>query len=168
MSIYVKVTETLMSEMKADLARRHSFAYERVGFITAGADFSLQGDLTLFCRRYFPVADEDYEPSHRVGAQIGSAAMRKAVEIAYNTRSALLHVHMHEGRGRPEFSRTDAESGFQFVPGFFNVQPKMPHGLVVLNESGARGLLWTSKNANPFYVSDFLKVGAQITRIGGI
>jgi hypothetical protein len=167
MSIYVKLTEALLCDMKADLARMHPFAHERVGFITAGADFSLQGDLTLFCRHYFPVADENYEHSHRVGAQIGSEAMRKAAEIAYNTRSTLLHVHMHEGRGRPEFSKTDAESGFQFVPGFFNVQPKMPHGLVVLNESGARGLLWTSKNSNPFYVSDFIKVGTQITRIGG-
>lgn len=167
MSIYVKITDALLNEVKTDLVRPHPFAYERVGFITAGADFSSQGGLTLYCRRYCPVADEDYEHSRRVGAQIGPEAMRKAAEMAYNTRSALLHVHMHEGRGRPEFSRTDAESGFQFVPGFFNVLPKMPHGLVVLNETGARGLLWVSKSADPFYVSDFVKVGAQVARLGG-
>jgi hypothetical protein len=167
MSIYVKFTDQLVGQVRDDLERPHAFAWERVGFITAGAMASSGGDLILFCRRYMNVADEDYEASDDVGAQIGPEAMRKAAELAYNTKSALLHVHMHKGRGRPEFSRTDANSGFEFVPGFFNVQPRMPHGLIVLNETGARGLIWIAKDRSPLYVNDFLQVGPQLKRIGG-
>lgn len=167
MSIYVKFTDQLVDQARNDLVRPHAFAWERVGFFTAGATVSPSGDLILLCRRYISVADEDYEANEDVGAQIGPEAMRKAAELAYNTKSALLHVHMHEGTGRPEFSRTDAMSGFEFVPGFFNVLPKMPHGLIVLNQTGARGLIWIAKDRDPLYVNDFLQVGAQLKRIGG-
>ena len=69
-------------------------------------------------RGYTPVADEDYEIDPRVGAKIGSAAMRKAVQSAYRPAATLLHVHTHGGHGEPGFSGVDLNSAKDFVPGF--------------------------------------------------
>lgn len=166
MNIHIKITEALLAQVRADLHRRHPFAFERVGFLTAGATCSDEGDILLLCRSYHPVADEDYEVSATVGAQIGSDAMRKAIEVAYPGKSALLHIHTHGGRGVPAFSKTDLVSGAQFVPGFFNALPRTPHGLLVLSNTSAKGLVWTAKNAKPQQVDGFTQVGRSIQKFG--
>lgn len=166
MKIDIKITEALLAQARADLHRRHPFALERVGFLTAGATRSRDGDILLLCRCYHPVADEDYEASTTVGAQIGSNAMRKAIEVAHPGNSALLHIHTHGGRGVPTFSKTDLVSGAKFVPGFFNALPRTPHGLLVLSNTGANGLVWTAKNAKPQYVDGFTQVGRSIQKFG--
>lgn len=166
MKIHIKITEALLAQVRGDLHRRHPFALERVGFLTAGATRSRDGDILLLCRSYHLVEDEDYEASETVGAQIGSDAMRKAIEVAYPSRSALLHIHTHGGRGVPDFSKTDLVSGAQFVPGFFNALPRMPHGLLVLSDTSARGLVWSAKFAQPKYVDGFTQVGRSVQKFG--
>lgn len=168
MRIHIKITEALLAQVRADLHRPHHFAFERVGFLTAGVTRSSEGDLLLLCRNYHPVADGDYEASTTVGAQIGSNAMRKAIEAAHPSKSALLHVHSHGGRGVPVFSRTDVVSGAQFVPGFFNALPRTPHGLIVLSNTSATGLVWTAKNAKPQQVNGFTQVGNSVQKFGGL
>src|SRR5262249_33820763 len=106
------------------------------------------------------------ERGSSVGAQIGSDAMRKALEAAYANRSALLHIHTHGGRGLPAFSRTDLASAAQFVPGFFNAIPRMPHGLIVLSHTSARGLLWTSATSTPQYADGFTLIGSAVRKLG--
>ncbi|RZJ85431.1 MAG: hypothetical protein EOO64_00650 [Massilia sp.] len=166
MKIHIKITEALLARVRADLHRRHVFAFERVGFLTAGATRSPEGDILLLCRSYHPVADDDYEASSTVGAQIGSDAMRKAIEVAHPGKSALLHIHTHGGRGVPTFSKTDLVSGAQFVPGFFNALPRTPHGLLVLSNTSATGLVWTAKNAKPHRVDGFTQVGRAVQKFG--
>lgn len=165
MKCRIKITDTLLSNIHVDLHRRHPFAHERVGFITAGVARVSEG-LMLFCRTYHPVADGDYEYSRSVGAQIGSNAMRNAIEAAYQNRSALIHVHTHGGIGQPEFSTTDLESAPEFVPGFFSALPRTPHGIVVLSNNSAQGLLWLNPKAQPLPVDGFVQVGAGIRKFG--
>lgn len=167
MKMHVKISSTLLALIRVDLNRRHAFAFERVGFLTAGASWTLGGDLVLLCREYQPVADDDYEHSSRVGAQIGSNAMRKAIQAAYRHKSAMLHIHSHGGRGRPEFSSVDLNSAKSFVPGFFNALPQMPHGIVVLSNDSARCLLWTGAKDRPRYVDRFQQVGSPLIEFGG-
>lgn len=166
MKIHIKITEVLLAQVRADLHRRHLFALERVGFLTAGATCSRDGDILLLCRSYHPVADEDYEASATVGAQIGSDAMRKAIEVAHPRKSALLHIHTHGGLGMPTFSKTDLVSGAQFVPGFFNALPRTPHGLIVLSNTSAAGLVWTARDAEPQQVDGFTQVGRSLQKFG--
>lgn len=166
MKTHIKIVGSLLSDIRADLHRRHAFAFERVGFLTAGASWTRHGDLVLLCRDYQPVADEDYEHSSTVGARIGSNAMRKALQAAYQHKSSILHIHTHGRRGRPEFSSVDLDSAREFVPGFFNALPQMPHGIVVLSNDSARGLLWTRPKGRPRYVDDFQQVGVAPTRFG--
>ena len=167
MKTHIKIAGPLLSAIRADLHRPHAFAFERVGFLTAGASWTRRGDLVLLCRDYQPVADEDYERSSTVGARIGSNAMRKALQAAYRHKSAILHIHSHGGRGRPEFSSVDLDSARDFVPGFFNALPQMPHGIVVLSNDSARCLLWTGAKSLPRYVEGFQQVGTPLIKFGG-
>lgn len=166
MKTHIKIAGSLLSTVRADLHRGHAFAFERVGFLTAGASWTRHGDLVLLCRAYQPVADEDYERSSTVGARIGSNAMRKALQTAYQHKSAILHIHTHGGRGRPAFSAVDLNSAREFVPGFFNALPQMPHGIVVLSNDSARCLLWTGPNDRPRYVDAFQQVSAPLIKFG--
>ena len=97
---------------------------------------------------------------------VGPDAMRKGLQRAYGTRSALLHVHTYGGRGVPEFSGVDIEGGEQFVPSFFSVVPYMPHGLMVLSGDSAKCLLWSSESKSPIRVNHFVSIGAHTARFG--
>jgi len=165
MNFVLKITEALLASVRADLERRHHFAFERAGFLTAGAARTQSG-VMLICRSYQPVADEHYERSNSVGAQIGSDAMRNAVETALASRSSLLHVHSHGGLGTPDFSGTDLRSAHEFVPGFFNALPRMPHGLIVLSNDSARGLIWTGPRDKPRQIDGFVQVGSAVRKFG--
>jgi hypothetical protein len=157
MKVALKITGSLLDLVRRDLAGPHFFAHERVGFLTAGAA-AVPGGLMLLVREYMPVADEDYEVDPKVGARIGSNAMRKAAQAAYRPASTLLHVHTHGGRGLPGFSGVDLESGNKFVPGFFHSCPKMPHGLLVLSDNGATGLLWLEPGKPSMSIDRFIRI----------
>ncbi len=157
MKVALKITGSLLDLVRRDLARPHFFAHERVGFLTAGAA-AVPGGLMLVVRGYMPVADEDYEVAPKVGARIGSNAMRKAAQAAYRPASTILHVHTHGGRGLPGFSGVDLESGNEFVPGFFQSCPKMPHGLLVLSDNGATGLLWLEPGKPSMSIDRFIRI----------
>lgn len=163
MNVDLKINGALLDGTRADLDRRHAFAHERVGFLTAGAAWTRAG-LLLTVRGYRPVADEDYEYAPRVGAKIGSAAMRKAVQWAFRPPSTLLHVHTHKGSGRPQFSGVDLESARAFVPGFFGPTPRMPHGLLVLSDNSVAGLLWLGEDRPPVEIDTFTRIDAPLRR----
>ncbi|MDF2116386.1 hypothetical protein PY365_12430 [Roseiarcaceae bacterium H3SJ34-1] len=166
MKVHLKINGYLLDTVRRDLDRPHAFAYERVGFFTAGAT-DLGDRLLLTIRGYMPVADEDYEFDRRVGAKIGSSAMRKAVQSAYRPAAALLHVHTHGGRGKPGFSGVDLNSANDFVPGFFETTPRMPHGLLVLSDNSAHGLLWLASDRPPVIIHEFLRIDAPLRRDWG-
>ncbi|MCB1735185.1 MAG: hypothetical protein H6981_06180 [Gammaproteobacteria bacterium] len=166
MKAILKAPSKLWSAAHEDLARRHPFAAERVGFFFAKAAVTGDGVLLLLATHYEPVVDEDYVFNPQVGAMIGSEAIRKAMQASYKNHSALIHVHSHGGRGRPEFSATDTSGAAQFVPSFFNAVPGMPHGIVVLSGDSARGLLWTAAESKPRFLTGFVTVGDELRRFG--
>jgi hypothetical protein len=162
----LRIQNVLLDHIRLDLHRPHRFAYERVGFLTAGAATVSDDELLLVARDYKPVADEDYVPDPTVGVKIGPEAMRKAAQFAYRARSTLLHVHSHGGRGRPDFSGVDLRSGAEFVPGFFHSVARMPHGMLVLSDDSATGLLWLGPDDRGAYLVEFVGVGAPVRKFG--
>lgn len=166
MTVRLKIDGRLLDDARQDLRRPHAFAHERVGFFTAGAA-DLSGRLLLTVRDYMPVSDEDYEIDRKVGAKIGSAAMRKAVQSAYRPPAALLHVHTHGGRGKPAFSGVDLNSAKNFVPGFFETTPRMPHGLLVLSNDSVHGILWLANDRPPVIIDEFQRIDAPLQREWG-
>ncbi|MGE0271508.1 MAG: hypothetical protein AB7M05_17690 [Alphaproteobacteria bacterium] len=136
-----RATQTFLSRVRDDLTRPHSFAYERVGFITVRAAQGTEG-LILIAENYYPVADQDYIRDQSVGAMIGQEALRKALELALLKGVGVFHVHMHGLSKHLWFSGTDLREQIKFVPDFFSVCPQMPHGAIVLNSRAAAGRVW--------------------------
>jgi hypothetical protein len=116
----------------------------------------------ILAHDYRPVEDADYVPDDRVGAMMGPAAIRKAMQFAYNNQAGMFHVHMHDHFVKPSFSKTDLAETAKFVPDFWNVQPQMPHGALVLSRNSLCGLCWYPQLPEPINVTDMLVVGAPL------
>lgn len=140
-----RATQTFLSNVREDLMRLHEFAHERVGFVTVRAAQGAEG-LVLLAENYYPVADEDYLRDPSVGAMIGQEALRKALELALLKGVGVFHIHMHGLTHRLWFSSTDLREQVKFIPDFFTVCPKMPHGAIVLNAKTAAGRVWLGPN----------------------
>lgn len=167
LNAHVKISTDLLRQVRTDLRRRHAFAAERVGFLFAGVAPSESG-LVLLCREYMPVADQDYVDDPRVGAMMGEAAIRKALQHAMQARSATLHVHEHGHRGRPGFSGIDILENAKFVPDFFKVAPFAPHGALVLSHDSAAGQFWEKRNGAALPIMRFTSVGAVLGLEGAL
>jgi hypothetical protein len=161
MRIVFRSTDRFLREIRQDLERSHPFAAERVGFISIRAA-STRDTLLLLAEGYHPVADEDYLDDATVGAMMGQEAIRKALNIALMQPVGMIHVHMHEHRGRPDFSTTDRREQLKFVPDFFKVRPQMPHGAIVLSHNMASGRLWLNPATN-VRISEFNTTGPHMT-----
>ena len=163
MKVIFKTTSALLEQIKGDLHRPHPFAHERVGFISEGLSWT-GSDLMALARGYRPVSDCDYLNDPSVGAMMGPAAIRKALEWAMQNGHALFHVHSHGGRGVPGFSSVDLRENKKFVPGFFKVTPACAHGALVLSDNRACGQIWVDLNKAPIPVTDFAVVGATVLK----
>lgn len=156
-----RITSPLLGQIRADLHRPHPFAWERVGFISA-QPAQARGGVSLLAADYHPVDDGDYEDDPSVGAKIGASAMREALQIAYRHEVSMLHVHMHEHAGLPEFSRVDVREYPKFIPDFFNVQPCLPHGAILLSHDEMTGLVWMGRGIEPQFFQEAVEVGAPL------
>lgn len=161
MTIVFRATDVFMGSVRHDLMRRHDFAHERIGFITVRAAAG-KDHLVILADDYHPVADDDYVRDPTVGARIGQEAIRKALNLALLNPVGILHVHMHEiPSKRLWFSEIDLTEQANFMPDFFKVGPKMPHGAIVLSPCSVAGQVWTTPNAvQP--ISEFNIVGPQV------
>lgn len=161
MNTHFKITRRLLEAVRQDLDRPHPFAYERVGFISAG--ISADGDdLWVLARSYRPVENNDYLRDSSVGAMMGPDAIRKALQWAMSERVAIFHVHTHCGFGVPGFSSVDLREQAKYVPNFFQIAPQRPHGALVLSDNSAYGHIWLSEHKTCEVISDFAEVGAPL------
>ena len=165
MRIDFRITRSMLEGIRKDLRRQHAHAYERVGCITCR--FGLVGRAHLLClsHGYLPVADEDYIEDRMFGALIGSAAFRKAMQLAYTQDVGLFHVHLHGHSGVPTPSGIDVRETAKFVPDFFHVRPNLPHGAIVLSSDSLSGRVWPSAAARPTPIDRFSIVGAPLMTI---
>jgi hypothetical protein len=161
MKILFRAPSVLLQRIRADLHRPHPFAAERVGFLSCRTA-AAENDLLIIAADYYPVADGDYIDDLSVGAMMGPAAIRKALQVSLTHGSGMFHIHMHEHRGIPRFSATDLRENCKFVPDFFNVSPRVPHGAVVLSYDAMAGLCWLERQSRPLAIELMSSVGAQI------
>ena len=168
MNITFRARADLLHRIRVDLMRPHAFAHERVGFITCRPGRLDKDGLVIVAAGYAPIADEDYVDIPRlddleVGATMGPTAIRKALQIAYNQGAGdlcMFHVHMHDHLGMPGFGRLDDQENRRFVPDFFNIAPRVPHGAVVLSRDMAFGMCWPSRGTEPIVINRFAVTGA--------
>lgn len=164
MNVTFKITTCLLEEIRRDLHRRHAFAYERVGFISAGLSFA-QGDTVLaLARSYQPVADEDYLYDPSVGAVINAEAIRKALQWSMTKGNAIFHVHSHGGIGKPDFSVIDRQEHSKFLLDFLKVAPQTAHGALVLSNDAATGVVVFDRREPCASIKKFVEIGVPIRR----
>jgi proteasome lid subunit RPN8/RPN11 len=165
MNTALRVERGMLKRVHADLDRRHPYAAERVGFL-ACRTAQVEGGVMLLAHEYLPVADDNYEHDPSVGAMMNSDAIRKALQYAYNNDVAMLHVHRHEHRGVPRFSRVDMRESAKFVPDFWKVRPGKPHGILVLSHDAMAGLAWDPHSARPEPMSQYSVIGRPFSFFG--
>lgn len=165
MSAHFKITRRLIEHVRTDIRRPHPFAAERVGFILCRFGGTSNGTLLVLAHSYQTVSDRDYIDDVKYGAVINSDALRKAMQMAYTHAVGLFHIHLHEHSGRPSPSGIDLQETNKFVPDFFHVRPRLPHGALVLSADSISGRIWLPEDRKPSIIDRFSIVGAPLSRI---
>lgn len=153
----LRITRPLMQRIRADLARPHEFAFERVGYLLARAR-----DAQLIAIDYLPLLDDEYEINPRVGAQFGDSAITRMLRAAREGRYAAFHTHQHAHSGLPMLSRDDLDSLRALTPAFFGMTPG-PHGAFLLSDDTAVALAWSAANAAPQALERVTEVGFPLS-----
>jgi len=160
MSPLTRLTATLYDDLVQRLREPHDFAGERVAFLKCRPALSATS-LLLLAGGVHHVENEDYVNDPSAGATVGRSGLRKVLQVAYMEAVSIVHVHLHEHRGRPRFSKTDLRENALFVPDFWNVQPSLPHGAVVFSFDSAVGQCWIPCSPSPSSV-DVAIVGSPM------
>jgi hypothetical protein len=132
-TIKIRMPGKLHAQMLEDLKRPHSFAYERVGFLYATTSVLPDGTRLVLCNNYHAVADEDYIEDDSVGAKIGSAAIRGAMQKINDGRCGGFHVHLHDHSGLTSPSGTDKEGLPPVVQSLANIGKTEVNGMLILS-----------------------------------
>jgi hypothetical protein len=167
MNIHFKLAAAMLDQAIADLSRPHPFAAERAGFIGCKLSRCRDGVLIL-AHTYMPLQDDWYVDDQRYGCFFNANAMRAAMQFALASDASMFHVHMHEHRGIPWFSRTDLRESAKFVPDFWNLRPSLPHGTLVLSTDSAAGLCWYPGESKPTRISRITAVGFPMKFLEGL
>jgi hypothetical protein len=167
MNVHFKLTAALLDDIVADLRRPHPFAAERAGFIGCKVSAFRSGILVL-AHTYILVPDDWYLDDPRFGCVFNADAMRAAMQFALTNDASMFHVHLHDYRGAPWFSRPDLRESSKFVPDFWNVKPDLPHGTIVLSTDAAAGLCWYPRQRKPLRICQITALGFPTRLLGMI
>lgn len=157
MNVKVRIQRSLLDEVRADLARPHPFAAERVGFLF-GQLADADGPLVLLTD-YEPVADERYIDDLYAGARIDSQAIRGAMQGVLDRKQGAFHVHMHHWPGHPVMSHMDAEEIPRVVTGLRRVGPTLANGIVLLHDVECAAWVWLPGEDNAVEAASVSVVG---------
>lgn len=166
MNIHMRLTRSLFDRMQQDLSRPHPVAAERVGFLYVRPGTAEGTSLLVIGTDYAAVGDDHYIEDTGVGARIGGQAIRGAMQRVLNTGEGVLHVHRHDHRGRPWFSRVDQVELRRLVPSFQNVGPKAVHGALLLSLTEATALVWPPSHQEPVGVMRVSLIGQPMGFFG--
>ena len=132
--IKFKIPKQIHLEMLEDLKKKHSFAYERVGFLFTTSKLLSDNTLLILAKDYVPVDDADYIEDNTVGAKINGTAIRKTMQRLFDQKEGCFHVHLHSHTGTPSPSFIDKESLPLIIESFLNISSNQPSGVLILSE----------------------------------
>ena len=164
MKVTLKLPADMHDEILKDLRREHPFAAERVGFIVARPTRSKTG-IILIASRYVVVPDDGYAEDYSAGAVMNEKTIFGAMQIGYAENASVIHVHLHDGKGRPGFSGIDRRESAKFVPAFLGARPEYPHAAVILSSDSFVGLCWLKGKRKPLPMSRFVVVGRHLRKV---
>lgn len=159
MKVRFRILKGLHNRVREDMARRHEFAFERVGFVSAKLGNRGTDELLVLATNYHPVADENYIDDPGSGARINSAAIREAMQLILDTGEGLFHVHRHAHRGKPGFSSMDLKETPRIVSSLRVVGPDQAHGMILLSNDHCIARVWTPLSDEPLVADRVTIVG---------
>jgi hypothetical protein len=131
--VQVRILRELYSRIREDLARRHEFAYERVGFVSAKLGNRGSNEPLVLLTDYHPIADANYIEDPYSGARINSAAIREVMQRVLDAGDGSFHVHCHAHHGKPGFSSMDLEETPRIVSSLRVAGPDQAHGMLLMS-----------------------------------
>jgi len=149
MTVRVRITRELYTRMRDDLGRKHEFAYERVGFLSAKLGNRSSDEPLVLLNNYHPVPDDQYINDPYSGARINAVAIREAMQRVLDTGSGSFHVHWHAHRGRPGFSSMDLEETPRIVSSLQVAGPEQAHGMLLLSDDHCIAQIWIPGSDEP-------------------
>jgi hypothetical protein len=159
MKIELRIPASIRAEAMKDLARPHPFASERVGFLAATtAQLGPDHHLVLIAG-YQPLPDDHYIDDASVGACIGSAAIRAAMQRVIDENKGQLHVHLHDHAGRTGPSFTDRNGLPPVVRSLATVGPNQASGYLIFSSDSAWAELRVPGVAAPVLATKITCVG---------
>lgn len=164
--IEVRLSRRLYADMRSDLARRHAFAGERVGFVFGRVGKLADGSALILLTRYLSIPDEHYIDDPTVGARIGTEALTAATHGIYHGRAraeGVFHVHVHEHVGKTGMSNTDKAELPKMIPGFRSVGREAPHGIIVWSLDHAAAWVWLPGEVEPVRADKTSVIGAPVS-----
>lgn len=138
MQLTLRIPKQVLDLARQDLARPHAFAFERVGFFRCRP--TTQAGLVT-ASGYDAIPDSDYVTDSTAGACIGATAIQTALQRILTHQVGQIHVHWHEHDGPTGPSGTDLRDQPRLVQSFQNVDEKLPHGIVILSNTHAWGVM---------------------------
>lgn len=163
MKIHCRILRGLYEWVRQDLARRHEFAFERVGFVSAKLGNRETDDPLVLFTNYHTVADENYIDDPRSGARINSSAIRGAMQQVLDTGDGLFHVHCHAHFGKPGFSLMDLDETPGIVSSLRIAGPDQPHGMLLLSNDHCTADVWMPGSEEPLVADKITFVGFPLT-----
>jgi proteasome lid subunit RPN8/RPN11 len=146
----INIRSNIYRNIRKDLRRPHPYAAERVGFV-----FIKYDNDRLEVTGYMSIPDEFYINDPSVGASINHHAISRAMMRAFETKESIFQIHIHEGYGIPNFSRTDINSHPDFLQSFRNANSKGIHGFILLSEDCVLTRYWLAGNASYIDTTSF-------------
>jgi hypothetical protein len=155
----LRILRTLYDQIGQDLARRHEFAFERVGFVSAKLGNRHSDEPVILFANHYAVADENYIDDRSAGARINSDAIRAAMQLVLDTGLGLFHVHRHVHSGRPGFSPMDSDETPRIVSGLRVANPNEAHGMLLLSNDECIAHVWMPGSDEPMFDNRITIVG---------
>jgi hypothetical protein len=155
-----RISQSLLETVRKDLLRPHPFAAERVGFLVCRFGWAPKGDLLILTASYIAVGEQDYVDNPRFGALLGPSGFSRIFGFAFQNDVGIFHIHVHHHRGRPGFSGIDRAEMAKYVPDFFNVRQRRPHGAIVASLDRLAGCIWMTPRSKGKPISEFQVIGS--------
>ncbi len=162
MKVQVRIPAAVYEAARADLARPHAFAAERVGFFSAALGFPEERRAYVLLTRYVPIPDEQYVHDPGAGARIGTVAIREAIQRVLDEGSGQFHVHMHEHYGQPRPSFMDSRETPRLIESLAAAGPGSAHGAIILSRDSAWARVWAPGVERPVIASRITAVGSPL------
>jgi hypothetical protein len=160
--VHCRIIRGLYEQIAQDLVRRHEFAFERVGFVSAKLGNMESDEPIVLFTDYQPVADENYVDDPNSGARIDSAAIRNAMQRVLDTSTGLFHVHCHAHFGKPGFSPMDLNESPQVVSSLRIAGPNQAHGMLLMSNDNCVAHVWMPRSDEPVVADRVTVVGYPV------